>query len=482
MGFNVREFIEKYAPSSMRHFKVSYVGAFAVFVWLYSITQRVSGPWGGPSTAVVVYLAMSVAMISLVLKGYFGKKSSLDAVFDIPHAVLGAVSSVFLTASSLAGFDVWIVPALLVGLSAAWLFARWFEFYAKLDLKNAIACIFGSMAVAAVFKVAIIALPDQALFILQAALPVASLLMTRHALDNQPEVEIKSVVYEEDGPSSIVPWKIMAGTALYSFVIGAIQGMPSASGGVPPFSTSLVLHALEAFVAIFLLWWVFGRKGLLRFSSLWRFILLITASGLFFLPALSDYAATWALLFVYLAQTLIIMLFWTMLADIAHHTRIPSGVVFGSGWTVYCIAYALGIVGGTVLGEDSSVSSFAYSAMAYVIAIASVFALSETDFSQRRIFADLDAPVPERRQYKSIEDNCERVGATHSLTGREIEVMQLICKGRSKNYIAENLGISENTVRSHSQHIYQKLGIHSKQELLDMVWGNDVLPDESVTH
>ena len=47
--------------------------------------------------------------------------------------------------------------------------------------------------------------------------------------------------------------------------------------------------------------------------------------------------------------------------------------------------------------------------------------------------------------------------------------MVLLCQGRSKSYIAESLFISENTVRSHSKNIYRKLGVHSKQELLDLV-------------
>ena len=48
-------------------------------------------------------------------------------------------------------------------------------------------------------------------------------------------------------------------------------------------------------------------------------------------------------------------------------------------------------------------------------------------------------------------------------------VLQLLCKGRSKSYIAESLFISENTVRSHSKHIYAKLDVHSKQEILDLI-------------
>ena len=41
--------------------------------------------------------------------------------------------------------------------------------------------------------------------------------------------------------------------------------------------------------------------------------------------------------------------------------------------------------------------------------------------------------------------------------------------GRSAKYIAEELTISHNTTRTHIKHVYEKLNIHSKQELLDLV-------------
>jgi DNA-binding NarL/FixJ family response regulator len=61
------------------------------------------------------------------------------------------------------------------------------------------------------------------------------------------------------------------------------------------------------------------------------------------------------------------------------------------------------------------------------------------------------------------------LGRQYNLTDREVEIVKLLCKGRSKNYIAETLFISENTVRSHSRHIYQKLNVHSKQDIMDML-------------
>ena len=45
----------------------------------------------------------------------------------------------------------------------------------------------------------------------------------------------------------------------------------------------------------------------------------------------------------------------------------------------------------------------------------------------------------------------------------------MLARGRNRAYIEENLVISRNTVNAHVKHIYNKLDIHSHQDLLDMV-------------
>ena len=57
----------------------------------------------------------------------------------------------------------------------------------------------------------------------------------------------------------------------------------------------------------------------------------------------------------------------------------------------------------------------------------------------------------------------------YGLSAREAEVAELIARGNSMAAIAERLVISENTVRTHAKHIYTKLEIHRRQELLDML-------------
>lgn len=71
----------------------------------------------------------------------------------------------------------------------------------------------------------------------------------------------------------------------------------------------------------------------------------------------------------------------------------------------------------------------------------------------------------ERSSAEKIEELSERFG----LTRREREVFGQLSMGRSAPYIAEVYQVSENTVRSHIKHIYTKMGVHSRQELLTLV-------------
>ncbi|MEJ0091715.1 MAG: response regulator transcription factor [Limisphaerales bacterium] len=50
------------------------------------------------------------------------------------------------------------------------------------------------------------------------------------------------------------------------------------------------------------------------------------------------------------------------------------------------------------------------------------------------------------------------------LSQREEEILQQLSKGYSTKEIADNSSISVNTVRTHLQHIYEKLHVRSRTE------------------
>ena len=87
----------------------------------------------------------------------------------------------------------------------------------------------------------------------------------------------------------------------------------------------------------------------------------------------------------------------------------------------------------------------------------------------RYIFSDLNASSTPPEDFASIDERCEALASQYGISPRELEIMQMICKGRSKAYIAETLFIAESTVKGHSKHLYAKLGVHSKRELQELV-------------
>lgn len=77
-----------------------------------------------------------------------------------------------------------------------------------------------------------------------------------------------------------------------------------------------------------------------------------------------------------------------------------------------------------------------------------------------------DAPrnSPWRDRVSKIADEC-------GLSERERDVFFYLAKGRNAAYIQQELWISIHTVKTHIANIYRKLGVHSIQEVLDMVDG-----------
>jgi DNA-binding CsgD family transcriptional regulator len=63
---------------------------------------------------------------------------------------------------------------------------------------------------------------------------------------------------------------------------------------------------------------------------------------------------------------------------------------------------------------------------------------------------------------------CSRMTDQFALSKRESEILLYVLQGRSSTYIAEQQFVSINTVKTHIKRIYEKTGVHSKQELLDI--------------
>ncbi|MPN27909.1 Transcriptional regulatory protein DegU [bioreactor metagenome] len=57
------------------------------------------------------------------------------------------------------------------------------------------------------------------------------------------------------------------------------------------------------------------------------------------------------------------------------------------------------------------------------------------------------------------------------LTERENEIVALLLKGRTYKMIADEMYLSENTIKTHIKNIYSKLNVNSKTELIKLING-----------
>ena len=67
----------------------------------------------------------------------------------------------------------------------------------------------------------------------------------------------------------------------------------------------------------------------------------------------------------------------------------------------------------------------------------------------------------------ALEARIAAIPESVGISAREAQIMSLFAQGRSANWIAEDLIISKNTVRSHIRSIYTTLDVHSRKELLE---------------
>lgn len=103
-----------------------------------------------------------------------------------------------------------------------------------------------------------------------------------------------------------------------------------------------------------------------------------------------------------------------------------------------------------------------------VVMVALIVLFSQYSFANKISFNEYFSPAEkstERRLDAALDALCEGRG----ITPREREVLAYTAQGYTMKATAEKLVISLDTVRTHSKSIFRKLGVHSKQEVIDFV-------------
>lgn len=466
----------------LKSIRPSHVGLATIHIWIYCITHRPSMP-DEVSFMAVMYLALS-ACLALVAAAALRRAlpEETKRLIDWPAAACMAAAALL---GALPASDVRAATAaaLLGGVGVGWAYMRWGEFYARLDIHYAAPLVFFTMAVGSVGKTAVDFLPPVFAAPVLALLPAAVFFLARRSLASAPEAPEPSRYYNGRTVGSLR--RLVLGIAVYSLIVGVVQSMFLERIPSPYHVAVLIHHGGEIVLASGLLLWVTLLRRGLNFSRTWRLVLVLMATSLIFAPYLEEVMGGYLFALVRIAQTFLIVFLFLALSDVARHSVYRPMAVFAAGWLAYALPFAVGKAAGDSLAALGPNASAVMSLAVWVLVVATLFFLDESSAGSHVVFTELNDGGDEDTLAKRMdavqqsldarEDRdllalrCEAVTRDYGLTPRESEILELLARGRSKAYIADAFFISENTVRGHVKRVYAKLGVHSKQELLDTV-------------
>ena len=335
-----------------------------------------------------------------------------------------------------------------------------------------------------------------------ALIPWVCFACAAQAKKNPPETSTKpNIYYNWRTVSSLM--RLTVGVAIFSLTFGMVQSVMLEGLPQPYHASVLVHHGSEIVLALVMAGWLAGLKRGLNFSRTWRIILVLMATALIFEPYIGPGASSFMLSLVRTAQTFLIVFLFLAIADVARH----------STYSTVALPFTMGKMIGDAMVSSGQNYPLAMAVVVWILVMVTLFVMDASSDGNHLVFAELnegdDEDTPAKRtaalhseldaiaagevragtqETKSIPQKvapdspvqtptthadlvgqrCEKLAEQYGLTRREGEILGLLVRGRSKAHIAEAFIISENTVRGHVKHIYAKLGIHNKQELLDL--------------
>lgn len=171
-----------------------------------------------------------------------------------------------------------------------------------------------------------------------------------------------------------------------------------------------------------------------------------------------------------------------MLLMLLYMVALSSDLHYLERLALFALAYGiprLGIFMGVGAIEAFSAYINSESTRLIVISLAALYAIlavfwfvNSYERRQAQQQADSAKKVIEQLSHAQGDAQLARLDSLaqqYGLTKRESEVLALLAYGRDLAFISGELYLSRNTVKGYQKSIYAKLGVHSKQELIDFI-------------
>jgi len=351
---------------------------------------------------------------------------------------------------------------IMAGIGLGFLIIMWTEFYACLNpLRVALyhaAAIFLGEAIKWLFT----GLTVPFLIFFALTLPLVSLSWVHRSLGRIPEVSRPRPATRAD--MRAFPWKPIALMTICTFAtgFGVFPDQPILAGNVVG---AMLMCAIVFFG-------VLSSSRWFNFDTIYRLAFpLLTLGFLFIAPSFSLNPQVGAACYD-AGYTMLSMFIMIVLSNISYRTGISAawlnGIERGFRYLSEALGWGLYAYSAAHLGQSGVQSVHLLVTVAVVIAFSIIF-LTEKRLSARwGINLDVkdDAALGEPGRIAMRVSDLSR---EFDLSPREEEVLQLMAQRKTIGEIEEDLFVAQGTVKAHMHHIYTKLGVAGKDELMELL-------------
>ncbi|MEG1561682.1 MAG: helix-turn-helix transcriptional regulator [Raoultibacter sp.] len=178
------------------------------------------------------------------------------------------------------------------------------------------------------------------------------------------------------------------------------------------------------------------------------------------------------------------LLFWVVIIAALDALDLPSYRVIGFAGVIYALASIAWVL---LLGHATLIDSTLVLLATYVLIVVAMYTSWLGSKKRRRSGnhgiegatekqgesnpTSASSVCTEAYLNESIAQRCAELTATYRLSPREKEVFTLLAQGRTRTFIQNELVLSGSTIKTHVSHIYTKMDVHDRQEMMDLILG-----------
>ena len=451
----------------LKHLSLCFFGFAFIRAWddmaFYRFSALVPGQaWIGQD---LFLLAMIAVFAPLAV---FARKVAplYEKPWSMPTATAALIASTVLWVASGvggdAGFALMIASIVCAGAGASLSILMWAELQSCFNPFRVVIYVSGAFFLGAIMGWLFVGMGLERLSFVLVVLPLLSLVCLKIGFAKIPKADLPKRTWGK----MRFPWGLIVVLGIYQFIFGFHAADDISM--VSPSVWGTIIAAGALFLATYLLSHRFD------FTFIYRTPFVLMTCGLLITLLAFSKSNVVGSLFISTAYTSMFLVITILLCDISHRYGISVLVLCG----IQEVA-TVTVVGGDLLESSMNAGLLPVRAddtivivvLTILVVIATVALLFERKASEEwgLAFFGADKIAEDGDEASRFALRCAEIADRYRLSPREKEVFWLLTSEKTLPEIAKELYIATGTLKSHTRRIYQKLDVHSRQEMMDLI-------------